>query len=99
MISDVVNSFAERMQSKLDKNIDKRGWEHCSDAYLLDRVLEEFHELKQAVVTGNVEEIKNEAADLANFAMMVFDNAGKEKMSRREAMVHNFKILYEGGDE
>jgi len=92
MISDAVYAFAERMQFKLDKNKDKecdvmnphgmgRKWGHCSDAYLLDRILDEFHELRQAIVSGNVEEIMNEAADVGNFAMMIHDNYRKESDS------------------
>ena len=70
-----VNRFAEIMISKLNENNHKSGWKNCTNSYLLKRLREEVDELEKALINGKGHfEIGREAADVANFAMMVAFN-------------------------
>lgn len=85
-ISAPVLRFAERMQYKLDKNQHKdcpglnpngmgRDWKNCSDDFLMARMEDEKQELKGALCYAkDKDNSKSECADVANFAMMIFDN-------------------------
>lgn len=71
-----VKWFAEKMEHTLKRNDRKGGWNDCQWEYLVDRLLGEFHELRASLEAGdNPEDIIHEAADVANFAMMIADNA------------------------
>jgi len=61
--------FSIKMEEKLCTHDRKGGWEDCSINYLAERILEEFKELLEAVEKGDG--IIEEAADIANFAMMI----------------------------
>lgn len=67
--------FAEQMELKLRENDHKGGWEDASVDYLSVRLLEEVAELCMAIhrrgMIKNNPGIKKEAADVANFAMMI----------------------------
>ena len=70
-----VRWFAERMEEKLEKNVHKGGWEDCDEAYLVRRLLEEMSELVSSILEGKDKHaIIEEAADVANFCMMIADN-------------------------
>jgi hypothetical protein len=74
-VREPVRWFAERMEQTLRANDYKGGWKHCSFKYLLHRMREELKELRLAIEAYSDEEIIiREAADVANFAMMVADN-------------------------
>lgn len=85
-ISAPVLRFAERMQYKLDLNEHKfciglnpdgkgRDWKKCSNEWLLARMEEEKKELRESIYyTKDKDNSKSECADVANFAMMIFDN-------------------------
>ena len=83
-IDPAIIRFAFRMQSKLDKNKHKDSnrtflgqslrWAGCDLFWLLKRLRKEVTELKKAIQAKDTESIKDEAADVANFAMMIFDN-------------------------
>ncbi len=89
-VCEEVKQFAERMQYKLDKNKDKpcdgmnpegggRTWKHCNLYWLLLRLREETIELEKALEGDRRgDDVLDEAADVGNFAMMIFDVA-KEK--------------------
>ncbi|MGE7271378.1 hypothetical protein ACQKK5_07950 [Brevibacillus panacihumi] len=62
-----VTWFAEEMEKKLRENDHKGGWEDCDILWLYGRLLEEVDEL--AAAEGD--DIVREAADVANFAMMI----------------------------
>jgi hypothetical protein len=66
--------FARRMEAKLRENDWKGGWENCTLQYLFEKLDEEIHEL--SACSTDVEVIE-EAADVANIAMMIADNARK----------------------
>jgi NTP pyrophosphatase (non-canonical NTP hydrolase) len=70
--------FAKIMEYKLSLNRhkgDRRGWLDSEVFSLLDRVDDEIEELNEAI--GNLEpaaKVIVEAADVANFAMMIADH-------------------------
>ena len=71
----IVRNFTRFMVDKLVENNSKSGWQFCGVSYLLNRCSQELWELRRAVKIGKrpPEEIKREAADIANFAMMIAD--------------------------
>ncbi len=74
--------FAGVMQLKLEYNQSKGGWIGCTDTYLKRRLNTEVKELYRAMKNpkSNGDDIAREAADVANFAMMIADNArGRER--------------------
>jgi len=74
-----VRWFACEMERKLRENNHKEGWVGEDTGYLLKRLREETEELKAALGEKNEREwqepvskrIISEAADVANFAMMI----------------------------
>ena len=70
-----VDEMAHEMLKKLYSNRDKRHWSEFSQKWLLNRLRQETSELTRAVEAGKPEDIIREAADVANFAMMIADNA------------------------
>ena len=77
-----VLKFAAVMEEKLIANDHKGGWGECSLDWLLNRLRQETGELAREVEVLKatldpkaVERVLREAADVANFAMMVSDNA------------------------
>lgn len=68
--------FARLMESRLLDNEGKGGWRDCDPEWLLDRLYQEAKELSRE--TGpegkhDSKRIGQEAADVANFAMMIAD--------------------------
>lgn len=80
---EAVNKFADAMIAKLDRNNHKAHWAHAPDRYLLRRLREELKELEAAIrkdqraefqdLPRTEAEVREEAVDVANFAMMIFD--------------------------
>lgn len=69
-----VSRFAERMETKLRANDHKQHWSTCDLGYLLRELDKEVNELHGALAAGtDVEAVANEAADVANIAMMIAD--------------------------
>lgn len=73
-----VQMFAELMEQKLRENDAKGGWDRCTRGYLLRRLATETRELRAAVQRRTVDpvEVAREAADVANFCMMLADVMG-----------------------
>ena len=75
-----VLAFATWMESRLRANDGKGGWDAEGDGYLLESLEEEFRELCSAIHNNQRmiadKEIAMEAADVANFAMMIAHNYG-----------------------
>jgi NTP pyrophosphatase (non-canonical NTP hydrolase) len=73
-------AFAQEMETRLRANDHKGGWADCDFPYLIRRIREETDELADTMrdVGGlyDYAEIRREAADVANFAMMVADAFG-----------------------
>jgi NTP pyrophosphatase (non-canonical NTP hydrolase) len=73
-----VYRMAEQMEQKLSENRhkgDRRGWILDSPEALIRRCREELDELEAAVLAEQTgESVWREAADVANFAMMIADS-------------------------
>jgi NTP pyrophosphatase (non-canonical NTP hydrolase) len=70
-----VIKFASIMQEKLDDNDHKDHWSGCTMQYLFTRLSQETGELSRANKKKlHPDIIDREAADVANFAMMIADN-------------------------
>ena len=69
-----VQDFAIQMEIKLRENDYKGGWGHLANEEIVARMLEETSELlmEMACIGGN--NPCDEAIDVANFAMMFWDN-------------------------
>jgi len=67
-----VRWFAERMETRLRVNDYTRQWKEKSFDYLLERLFEEAFELEKSGEEPG--EAIDDAADVANFAMMIADN-------------------------
>lgn len=87
-----VIAFAKAMQYKLDKNKHKdgkggvrnpdgsrNGWSGCSVLFLREKLEEEVEELIDALEHDGPDEVRNEAADVGNIAMMLADIRGELK--------------------
>lgn len=70
-----LQDFIKIMEQNLQQNDYKGGWSNCDIKWLLSRLKEETVELEQAIENKNKENIVKEAADVANFAMMIADNS------------------------
>ena len=65
-----VQAFAQLMEQQLRKNDHKPGWSGDSVYSLYARLIDEQFELSNAI-RDDPDSVLNEAADLANFAMMI----------------------------
>lgn len=71
--------FTEVMEHKLRLNDHKGGWENTSINELFGLLHKEVEELNHAIMRGEgTMAVMMEAADIANFAMMISWNAGRE---------------------
>lgn len=68
-----VARFAQLMEMKLSMHDEERGdsWQKENTDFFMVRIEEEYAELLEAVITGNMKKIQYEAADVANFLMML----------------------------
>jgi hypothetical protein len=85
-------SFAFVMERKLKENDHKGGWEDSDTDWLIKRIADERNELKRAYdkylnsdelhpnIDALIQRIIDEAADVANFAMMVADKAANRNL-------------------
>lgn len=73
-----VDLFAFDMKRKLAANVHKKHWNEVTSAYLFRRLVEEVMELHEAMQIGSTDAIMLEAADVANFAMMIADQVRRE---------------------
>jgi len=71
-----VKRFANDMEKTLrihDKT--KSHWSNATRTYLLGKLRDEVEELDNAIALRGNQDIRAEAIDVANFAMMIWDNA------------------------
>jgi hypothetical protein len=74
-VREPVSWFARQMETRLKANDHKGGWENDPVDYLLARIEQEATEVFHATGSpGSLEKVIEEAADVANFAMMIADN-------------------------
>jgi hypothetical protein len=73
-----VKEFAIAMEIKLRENDHKGGWQDMSNEEIVSRILEETAEviMNLACISGNSPD--NEAIDVANFAMFLWDNITRQ---------------------
>jgi len=72
-----VAAFALMMEDRLRAHDHKSGWHRCAVGHLFGRLLDEAAELHHAIDGDfGVGDSDEEAADVANFAMMICDNLG-----------------------
>jgi len=72
-----LRQFALRMEERLRANDHKSHWANSTEDMLFVRLEEELEELRGAVAVGMKDAVIHEAADVANFAMMLADNSGR----------------------
>lgn len=83
----IVLAFAKRMEAKLAKNRhkgDREGWLKDHPQALWSRIDDEHLELYEAIGGNDPEAVWKEAADVANFAMMVADSFAALNPERKE---------------
>ncbi len=75
-----VAAFAQLMERNLRADDHKGGWDDMSNVELLSSIKDEYDELDRAARVVGIQDrkakITHEAADVANFAMMIADNCG-----------------------
>lgn len=71
------------MKQKLWENDHKGYWDKTSLLQLAKRLEEEVEELNDAILTKGAVEIVREAADVANFVMMICSNAVRNQLQGR----------------
>lgn len=77
-----VQWFAKQMEAKLINNDFKGGWDDCDLFVLIEKLEDEVAELKSSFfdylnINAESPDIISEAADVANFSMMIADIARK----------------------
>jgi len=71
-------SLIPAMLEKLYENKHKKGWENIDFEYASNRILDEYRELKEAIIDNDIKEIRREAADIANFSAMIIYQCDKK---------------------
>ena len=92
-----VIKFASIMQDKLDENDHKDHWSGRTMQYLFTRLSQEMKELSRANKKKlSPDEVDREAADVANFAMMIADNyrEGREYEIQKETDCDRGSSIY-----
>lgn len=75
-----VLAFAARMEQKLKANDHKGGWMNEDPLWLMKRLREECDELEAAILRDSG--YGGEAADVGNFAMMIFEVTWERALNR-----------------
>lgn len=70
-----VERFALAMEAHLAANDHKGGWRGLTVVQLFNRAVDELDELSRAHQDRDIGETAREAVDVANYCMMIFDNA------------------------
>ena len=73
-IDPLVSKMIEKL---LDREGEKISWEYCTISKLLGFLEQEVRELEVAFEQCNPRDVAREAVDVANYAMMIFDNANR----------------------
>jgi NTP pyrophosphatase (non-canonical NTP hydrolase) len=82
--------FMQDMYKKLVANQEKKHWRTCSFDWLVQRLYEEMRELEEAMDKGApYQEVMDECADVANFAMMIHDKANLKLKEKSKPMRRN----------
>ena len=77
----IVEEFANVMEDVLKENDHKGGWDNMDIEAMLFRLHEEVAELEDEILLWTREidaaKVRKEAADIANFAMFIYDKFGR----------------------
>lgn len=75
--SQSVSRFGQQMLDKLcfARNVAKGHWRNYNAVYLLRRLRQEVDELEEALAERPTAGVVSECCDVANFALMISDNA------------------------
>lgn len=93
-----VSCFSLQMVENLNNNIHKGHWAGETNVYLLERLREEMEELELAVMRGaDLKTVLSEAADVANFAMMIADNAVRVEELTEQQHILWLELMNEAG--
>lgn len=74
-IDAALNDFTTHMRHKLLMTRHRSHWSKAEQLFLLSRAREELDELEEALDSETRKSVVREAADAANFCMMIADNA------------------------
>ena len=66
-----IERFVSQMVYKLYVHRDKTGWEHLEIDDVWYLLLDEVDEVREALKSNNINDIKNELADVANYCMIL----------------------------
>jgi len=87
----VINDFSQHMEKRLRDNDRKPGWSKDTKEQLLEKLKDKVTELyivlskdEFSLFGKPVEEITKEAADIANYAMMIHDNWGTKELPPKD---------------
>lgn len=69
-----VRSFAISMEERLQKKEWKGGWDEQSRRELYDQLILEAMSLLSSIQNRDKDRIMRKCSDVANYAMMIFDN-------------------------
>lgn len=78
-----IATFTEVMVQKLHENEHKGYWDKLTLLELLYLLSNEIDELTDAILYEPLEAIKREAADVGNFAMMIYTNADRMQKEKQ----------------
>ncbi len=78
MLRPTLQDFSLVMEEKLQEKDYKGGWEGMSVRELKMRLEEEIDELDEAIEAVDLREILDECVDVANFAMMIYNNVASK---------------------
>lgn len=67
----LIRACNNAMLEKLHENNHKSDFDDVNIAYAISRIHQELGELEEAKADQNIQEIRREAADVANFAAMI----------------------------
>jgi NTP pyrophosphatase (non-canonical NTP hydrolase) len=71
---EAVERFSQAMVQVLDANAHKAHWRTQDKGFLIARLHQESAELLEAFTQGTPGQVRHEAVDVANLAMMIFDH-------------------------
>lgn len=75
----IVDVLKNAMLKKLAANRYKQHWRYDTEYQLVEKLRQELKELRTAILSGDADEVIEEAADAANFLAMIADNFGTQR--------------------
>ncbi len=72
-----IKNFAQHMESALVENEHKGGWQGCEMSHFIKCLKKQLQDLMLSLADRDNERITKEAADIANFCMMISEKANR----------------------